>query len=237
MSTQAKTLDKAFHVQHKTIEALKNINEDLINSEEGGNLTLEDLKRQNYKLNNILDETDRLDHAQKEASRLQRRLGRWTMKAGGRLRTARNAPPKTTGGRRGGDPSQSGSPSRPFKPSTLSPTFNHSEHASNVQSNKSGILDGITILRETHASELKELDENDREIEGLLDCASKTLSNLADLQSNIASEIHTSKDTMHVIETNLEVAEYKQRRVNARSIDFLEGKYRNRGLDAAARRK
>lgn len=242
-STQDKTLDRAFHVQRKTIEALKNINEELQDSEEGGNLSLEELKRQNYKLNDIVDETDRLQHAQKESSRLHKRLGRWTLKVGGRSRDShmvppkKSAPPKGGSAKRRGDSFPTDSPSSPFKQSTISRTTNHSEHAANVDGDKDSILAGISILRETHASEVKELDENDREIEGLLDSASTTLSHLAALQNNISNEIHSSRDTMNVIESNLDTAGYKQRRMNARALDFMEGNYRKRAMNAGTSRK
>lgn len=233
-STQVKTLDKAFHAQRKTIDALKNINEDLLDCEEGGNLSLEEIKRQNYKLNNILNETDRLDDAQAESRRLQNRLGRWTMKFGGRAIESRIKPPKKSTPSQGGSATKHGNSSptdstpRFFNKSTMSSKHKNSECASYVESDKTDILHGVSILRETHASELNDLAQNDREIEGLLDNASATLSNLANLQTNISSEIHASTDTMNVIESNLDTAGYKQRRLNARGLNFLEGKYRNR---------
>ena len=42
----------------------------------------------------------------------------------------------------------------------------------------------------------------------------------------MSSEIHASKDTMNVIESNLDTAGYKQKRLNSRGMNFLEGKYR-----------
>jgi hypothetical protein len=226
-STQVKTLDKAFYTQRKTIDALKNINEDLLDCEEGGNVTLEELKRQNYKLNDILEETDRLDDAQAEARRLQNRLGRWAMKFGGGSKESRIKPPKKTPPSKGGSATKHGNSSTTGK-STMSSKHKNSERASYVESGETDVLHGISILKETHASELKDLAQNDREIEGLLDNASTTLSHLAALQTTISNEIHASTDTINVIESNLETAGYKQRRLNARGLNFLEGKYRQR---------
>jgi hypothetical protein len=227
-----KTLDDAIQLQEQTIEALKNINDELLDAEDTGTVTLESLRRDNYKLHNIiLEETDRLNDAHKTTRRLHNRLGVWTLNFGGGGRPATRVSTKKSSAMRKRDPSkQIDTPVTLRSGSKANKNQNRNENAANANE-EAGILFGMSGLKDTHADELKELDDNDKEIDTMLDEASKILTSLGTLNNNVASEIQTSTEGLEMVENQIEKADYNQEVNNARALSFLHGRWLRRQND------
>jgi hypothetical protein len=231
VTAETKTLDEAFHLQQQTIETLDSIKEELLDTEEIGSLTLETLKREKYKINNIFEETDRLNAANIKTRQLHNRLGRWTMNFGGRARGHGIVSPKAVSPKQGETPLQRNtSPNREASQKKYWRT-KLKKQKKNTENYEASILFGVSALKETHADELKELDENDKEIDDMLDETSILLGALGTLQNEIVTEIHTSREHMNVAEKQFDTAESKQHGNNARALDFLQGKWLRRAND------
>jgi hypothetical protein len=238
-SAKLQTLDEAFHLQGLTIETLKNINDDLVETEEVGRLTLESLKREKYKLNDILEESDRLNRAHDETRRLHNRLGRWTMNFSGLSRKGVRKNTSSKGGklRKGGEASSQirssfNRSNAPTKQGTASQYYNK---ATDNSFHGTGICSADSILRETHGDEMKELDENDKVIERMLNDTSAILAGFESLNIQVAGEIASSGEDLQVIEKQLEAAESNLQRINARSLDFLYGRSLQKGMNVTGR--
>lgn len=238
-SAKLESFDEAFHLQAQTIETLRNINEDLSETEQVGGLSLESLKREKYKLNDILEESDRLSRAHDKTRRLQNRLGRWTMTFGGQSRDS--AVTKKVSSKAGKSRNRVDASSQVHSSLNRSnitskhDTAHYKNNPKDYYAFDTGICSADSILRETHADEVTELDENDKEIERMLNETSSILARIETISSQAAHEIASSGEDLETIERRLEAAESSQQRINARSLDFLSGVFLHRGINAKGR--
>jgi hypothetical protein len=209
------TLDDAIKVQEQTIESLKNLNDELLDTQDVGTVTLETLRRENYKLHNvILPESERLNEAQKTTHRLHNRLGVWACKFGG---GGGARAPSSRVSKKGNEPSK-----KVVTNSSISKAKSNNHHNSHAAvSMDSDVALGLTELIETHAVEVKKVQDNDKVIDTMLDEASTVLTNLSILGSNAAVEVQVSTEGMDDLTRNMDKANYKQQMNNARAARFL----------------
>eukprot|EP00545_Synedropsis_sp_CCMP1620_P007857 CAMPEP_0119022584 /NCGR_PEP_ID=MMETSP1176-20130426/28319_1 /TAXON_ID=265551 /ORGANISM="Synedropsis recta cf, Strain CCMP1620" /LENGTH=228 /DNA_ID=CAMNT_0006977479 /DNA_START=195 /DNA_END=881 /DNA_ORIENTATION=- len=221
-AAESKALGETADIQQETIEALRRIQEHAEDTEEMGALTLEDLKHQKYAMNNIVNETDRIDRGLDETRRLQNKLGRWTLTFGkGRAGNSRKS---------GYLPKRETPPKREKKPPKHIKLTKKDAVPKHFKENKEpDVMFGATALKESHADECNIIEENDQEIDSMLDETADILGRLEFMSSNINNEVRTQKEALGEVERNVERANDKQDVANSRARNFLTGKWRKNG--------
>jgi len=239
------TLQDAAAIQSSTLEALERMQLNLMEAEQLGLETNEELVKQREQTRRIEQDADRLESGLQKSNQLFNRLGR----LGLRFRTERAArkevkkvyddPQEQAKSKRAAKElgeshhSQAESEKRDatkkftLRSNILRSKTNSKPSASSRSSSPRGLLDGINLDdHPEHKEELRDLASTDAEIDRHLDLIDNQLDNLIGLSKSVHEEVQTQTRALDRLHEKTDQIDNEQKVVNHRTRRFLDGRLR-----------
>jgi hypothetical protein len=211
-------------LQRQTQESLTRIQRDLYQTEEQGAMTLEDLYAQRRRLGDIQKEGDRLHDKLDETDKLQRKLGTWFGGMGRKKKFHRSKPEDSLVQKKNQQQITTGSTNNHDKKKWKS--FRKSSKVDSKEDPwpeiiaKKGLL-GDNNVEGEHRDELLALASGDDEINAQLDTIGHQLGGLVRMAQQIGEETNTQGRMLKTIDTQLEEANHRQKKVNKKTRKLI----------------
>lgn len=241
-NSNQEVLQDAAAIQSSTLEALERMQVNLMEAEQLGLETNEELRNQRDQTRRIEKDADRLESGLQKSNQLFNRLGR----LGLRFRTERAArkevkkvyePQEQAKSKRAakelGESQVESEKQDATKKFTLRSNILRSITNSNKPPSRSssprGLLDGINLDdHPEHKEELRDLASTDAEIDRHLDNIDNQLDNLIGMSKSVHEEVQTQSRALGRLHEKTDQIGNEQKVVNHRTRRFLDGRLRKR---------
>lgn len=238
IGTQDALVDAA-GIQQETLASVQRMQAQAAQSEDVGNLTLEQLERQRAKIDATMVEGDRLHQNLDATEKLQNRLSRWALRFN-RGRAVRESKFERDQEKRKKDNAEKRTArmNEPLKgakndltPVTITKKKNgrvrknrkeEKENDRTVEHRKDGVTFGVSSEGGEYDDEIHHLAQTDKGIDEGLDAVGSQLDRLLHMSNTIESEVTSQNKGIDAMQEQMEEAHLKQKIINKRSRRFLD---------------